>query len=330
VQSTASTLVYINNGNKPTCCISSGPGNTAQAACQSNGIQTTRANAYGSPGPTAPPPATPPVINAGDPPCFAATTTACKILLRTATVEEAYSQCYQDAPGDSAALVRMPALSAGDIVLTADTEGTLLFERVVVNQHKGNMRSSQLIELQHSSGVLTLTPDHILIVDGKFAPARDATPGSSLRLAGGNPAIVNRVTNLYGTIINPVTASGTILAAGLTGEPVVAATHPEWSAAFTMETKAPFPLFYTLSAVFPVKTQAYYEAILEPLFDALGQYLQPAALASSALVLPLYTADAAAALGLAVFAFTSVLRCPGGLASGIAVAGGAFADSACV
>ena len=65
--------------------------------------------------------------------------------------------------------------------------------------------------------------------------------------------------------------------------------------------QAPLPLFYALSAVFPATAQAYYDVALEPLFDALGHHLQPAALTSSALILPFYAADAAAALGLVAF-----------------------------
>ena len=127
---------------------------------------------------------------------------------------------------------------------------------VVVNQHKGSTRASSLVELHHSAGTLALTLDHIIAVNGIFAPAKDATPGSTLTLAGGGSAVVERVTTASGAVINPVTDSGTILATGLTGEPVVAATHPEWSAAFMMANKGPLPLFYTLSAVFPATTQA--------------------------------------------------------------------------
>ena len=69
-----------------------------------------------------------------------------------------------------------------------------------------------------------------------------------------------------------------------------------------MASKAPLPLFYAAAAAFPATTQAYYDAVLEPLFDALGAHVKPAALGASALVAPFVAADAAAALGLAVFA----------------------------
>jgi len=51
------------------------------------------------------------------------------------------------------------------------------------------------------------------------------------------------------------------------------------------------------SGAFPDTTQAYYEAVLEPLFDAMGGQVKPALLGA-----PAVAADAAAALGLALFA----------------------------
>ena len=80
---------------------------------------------------------------------------------------------------------------------------------------------------------------------------------------------------------------------------MVASTHPEWSAAFMMSSKAPFPAFDALSAAFPETTQAYYEALLERLFAVLGPHdVQPAGLTSHGLVL---AANAAAALGCSSF-----------------------------
>ena len=60
--------------------------------------------------------------------------------------------------------------------------------------------------------------------------------------------------------------------------------------------------------------------VLEPIFDALGTNVEPAALFASNLVLPVYAADAASALGLAAFACTA-----NGLALGLAMAGGVLA-----
>ena len=232
-----------------------------------------------------------------DAPCFAAeTTTACK-LTGDVGPAEAHRQCYDETKGADAELVLMKTLAASDVVLAADAEGALSLERVVVNQHKANVRASPLLELHPSAGVLALTPDHVLLVDGAFVPARDAKPGSALTLADGTTAVVERVAAAHGAVINPVTAGGTVLAGG-----VVAATHPEWSWAFMSASKSPLPLFYAASAAFPATTQAYYDTVLEPLFDALGEKIKPAALGASVLVLPFVAADAAAAAGLAIYA----------------------------
>jgi len=231
-------------------------------------------------------------------PCFAAeTTTACKIVGDVAPAE-ARRQCYDETKGTDAELVLMKNLAAGDVVLAADAAGALSLERVVVNQHKANPLASALLEVHHSAGVLSLTPDHVLVVDGAFVPARDAKPGSALTLADGSKAAVERVAAAHGAVVNPVTSSGTIVADG-----VVAATHPEWSAGFMMASETtPLPLFYAAAAAFPATTQAYYDAVLEPLLDALGAHVKPAALGASALVAPFVAADAAAALGLVAFA----------------------------
>lgn len=238
-----------------------------------------------------------PVVPAGDNPCFAAETTmACK-LTGDVSAAEAHRQCYtiHNTKEKGAALALMKTLTAGDVVLAADAAGTLSLERVIVNQHKANTVASALLEVHHSAGVLSLTPDHVLLVDGAFVPARNAKPGSALTLANGEAATVERVTTARGDIINPLTTSGTIVAGG-----VVASSHPEWT--FAWAGKAQFPLFYGLAAAFPATTQAYYDAVLEPLFDSSGAHLRSTALGASALVVPLGVADAAAALGLGLFA----------------------------
>merc|ERR1719253_334881 len=120
-----------------------------------------------------------PVVPAGDNPCFAAETTmACK-LTGDVSAAEAHRQCYtiHNTKEKGAALALMKTLTAGDVVLAADAAGTLSLERVIVNQHKANTVASALLEVHHSAGVLSLTPDHVLLVDGAFVPARNAKLG---------------------------------------------------------------------------------------------------------------------------------------------------------
>jgi hypothetical protein len=131
----------------------------------------------------------------------------------------------------------LASLKAGDRVLTADaTSGALGITHVLVNQHASAAGSddpatSALLRLHTSDGaVLTLTPDHALYVDGALAAARDVTIGSALTTIDAIATIVTRITPLPGgPVVNPTTASGTILASDH-GAPLLAASHPIWIA----------------------------------------------------------------------------------------------------
>lgn len=197
--------------------------------------------------PPSPPPASPspppqqPV--AADSSCFSATTTACRLLAPTASPESAYESCYAAAGRAreqlAAERVTLSSLNAGDRVLTADAaSGKLSLTHVVVNQHASaadERATSPLLRLHTSDGaVLTLTPDHALYVDGTLAAARDAVVGSVLTTARATATTgtttVTRVTPLpRGPVVNPTTASGTLLASDR-GEPLLAASHPIWIA----------------------------------------------------------------------------------------------------
>merc|ERR1719453_2376986 len=123
------------------------------------------------------------------------------------------------------------ALLAGDTVLATDAAAT----RVVVNQHAGVKATSPMLTLHFEGGALALTPDHVLFVDGAHAPARLAAVGSVL--SSGRK--VTAITRGQQGIVNPITVAGTILAAGPKGEPVVAATAPEWSADVLLSATVP-------------------------------------------------------------------------------------------
>lgn len=154
----------------------------------------------------------------------------------------------------------MSSLAAGDLVLaTVDSVA-----RVVVNQHVPSAHVSSVITLHYAEGTLSLTPDHVLLLDGKWAAARFAKQGSRLS----NGATVQRVTGAVDGIINPLTTTGTILANG-----IVASTYPEWVADHFLAAQF-FPLPISacslLSFLFPAKTQAFYDAWIEPIFSATG------------------------------------------------------------
>jgi hypothetical protein len=118
-----------------------------------------------------------------------------------------------------------------------------------------------------------------------------------------------------GRIINPVTARGTIVAADR-GAPVVASTHPEWAAEFMLANPAPmpYPLFHLASYVLPEKTQAFYDALLDPLFRlAIGRHSALAAVMPHPLVAGLaLTADLLAAALFIPFTAPALLLALGG------------------
>ena len=206
-----------------------------------------------------------------DDPCFArGSTTACRVA-PGASAAEVGPEC---ARGES---VLMSELVAGDHVLASPTAVT----RVIVNQHVPSKSVSSFVTLHHAGGALTLTPDHVVLLNGEWAPAREAKAGSILS----NGAAVERVTTTTDGIINPLTTAGTILANG-----VIASVYPEWIAAHMLSTKVyPLPLSASnlVSYLFPQSAQAFYNAALEPLFNANRKHLEavPAALVTPAIAI---------------------------------------------
>jgi len=156
--------------------------------------------------------------------------------------------------------VLMSELRSGDVV----KDGPDSVSRVIVNQHRAVEKMASLLNLEHTKGTLSLTPDHALFVDGKIAAAVEAVPGSKL----GDASVV-RTTSSTGAVINPITASGKILAAG-EGEAVLAASTPNWIAEYLLTSYVPLPvsLSNAISFAFPESTQAYYDAVLEDFFGA--------------------------------------------------------------
>merc|ERR1719271_415427 len=228
--------------------------------------------------------------------CFARETTACRIV-SPAAAKDAFAACFGGSSSPVAERVAMDALVAGDAVLASDAAAT----RVVVNQHAGVKATAPMLTLHFGGGALALTPDHVLLVDGAHAPARLAAVGSVL--SSGRK--VTAITRNQQGIVNPITASGTILAAGPQGEPVVAATAPEWSADVLLSGYPKYTLSFNLAFLFPASVQAFYNAALEPFFSVAVPRLEQI---KAAAPLPMVAAgfalgDAVLAAGLFVFAF---------------------------
>merc|ERR1719230_1226956 len=183
----------------------------------------------------------------GTPACFSRTTTACR-LLQPATAGDAFAACFGSGLEAVAERVPMGALVAGDAVL-ADGAG---LTRVVVNQHAGVKAAAPMLTLHFEGGSLSLTADHVLLLDGALSPARLAAVGSVL--SSGRK--VSAVTHGSQGVVNPITAAGTILAAGPSGEPVVAATANEWLADVLLSAYPKYTPSFNLAVLFPASVQA--------------------------------------------------------------------------
>jgi len=273
------------------------------------------------PSPPPPPPPSPPVPSVSSPsppaspeaateeskskPCFARSTTACRLVDTAVSASAAFDACFgNDASVPAVAeRVSMASLVAGDVVLASPHVTT----RVLVNQHRAVTKAAPMVQIDHATGTLTLTPDHMLLVDGAYQPARNARPGSQLEPS----SIVMAVAATVEAIVNPLTASSTILAAGPSGAPVVASCLPEWVAGVLVDS-AVFPLPFLLSPaaarLFPASVQAFYDDFLEQFFDGTVPGLErlnaaaPAQLALGGMV----CADVLMAVGLAAWSALSV------------------------
>ena len=153
----------------------------------------------------------------------------------------------------------MAQLVAGDLVLSSPTKAT----RVVVTEHRDEATapSARMTVLEHEHGELILTPDHVLKVDGRFVPAREAAVGAMLEPA-------SKITKVYTVTrrrINLITSDGKILAAGRTGAPVIASVYPEWIAPFMLALSL-YPLPYSFgsaaSYLLPERAQTFFDQLL--------------------------------------------------------------------
>ena len=252
--------------------------------------------------------------------CFAShSSMACRALSIT-DAHAAFDGCFGPKASSVSALVPMTDLSAGDIVVSLDLKtGAPTLDRVVVNQHKAVTHWSPLITIETDSGAtLTVTPDHVIALDGRFVAASKAAPGASLSGASLSintlsTANITRVVERSGGVINPVTLSGTILVADSSGRrgaaPLLASTHPEWSASLFLDAPAfPFVATRLLSYAAPATMQAYYDAAevaISPLVPALQT--SAASVHPVAVALGVTAADAVFSVGFVAYALCATL-----------------------
>lgn len=107
----------------------------------------------------------------------------------------------------------MADLSVGDNVEVA--EGT--YSTVFMFTHQLKDAAHDFVELSTISGnKITLTPSHILPVNGKYVPAGKAQIGDSLRLGCGCATEITNVKTVRDTgLFNPQTAHGDIVVDGI-------------------------------------------------------------------------------------------------------------------
>jgi hypothetical protein len=189
----------------------------------------------------------------------------------------------------------MASLKSGDLV----RDGPDSIARIVVNQHRATTFKSALLSIEHANGELSLTPDHVLEVDGVFVPARLVVAGSKL-----GESEVFLVTSKAGEVINPLTTSGKILTQG----GVLASTYGEWISEYMLSSSlVPLPLSLSnaISFCFPETTQSYYDALIEPLVsNGHPKYLK-AALPASLVPAAFLAGDLAVAAGFVGFGLAS-------------------------
>lgn len=227
----------------------------------------------------------------------------CRLINPAAESSAAFDDCYGDKVHKAMDLrvaerVLMARLSSGDLVLASPSEAT----RVIVNQHTTESKTWPMLDITHSVGTLSLTADHVLLVDGAFVPAASARAGSVLS----SGATIESVGASTGGIISPLTASGTILAAGPTGAPVIASVFGEWAATYMLG-RSTASLSRGLAYIFPANAQQYYDGMIEPLLTAAMPVLKNIVTMPSPLVdLFVLLLDAALAAGFVVYSAASL------------------------
>jgi len=197
-----------------------------------------------------------------------------------------------DANGQS---VAMASLRSGDVVM----DGPDSYTRIIVNQHAAVSVKSSLLHISTDDATLSVTPDHVIKVDSKFAAARIVGVGSKL----GEQEVV-RVTSAIGEIINPLTASGKILTQG----GILATTYPEWIAEFMLSSALfplPLSLSNALSYLFPETTQAFYDDVVESLVTAHHPMHLKATLPAPLIPAAFVLGDLALAVGFVAFSLAS-------------------------
>jgi hypothetical protein len=211
----------------------------------------------------------------------------------------------------SASIRRMEDLRAGDQVLVMDeTAGVVRTDRVSINLHLQDTGAEYGgVTFHHGKGQLSVTDEHVVILNGLPAPTHSARMGDRLRVvewcSGGTTdtkgakshvvtiehpqsirctgmttavtVTVAGISRWKGGIINPITHSGRILAATATSVVSAAAGQPAGAGAV-------FAGFTLATTVIDSPGQVQLVVTAAPSFLKLGSLLFPAQFQRSALV----------------------------------------------
>jgi len=120
----------------------------------------------------------------------------------------------------------MAELIPGDLVLGRNGP-----TRIVANQHKAVDTIAEMLTFVTADDLsVSMTRDHALFINGKLAAAAEAKVGATLTTGDGKTTTIKRITKGAATVINAVTADGTIVADG-----ILAASNPLWIAAYIID-----------------------------------------------------------------------------------------------
>jgi len=158
----------------------------------------------------------------------------CALASASSLATAAYEDCFGGGVALSpirtepvAERVSMSELRSGDRVLSVEMPGGgLLVDRVFFNAHKRSRVTAPLICLHFLDGGSLCVSERHLLPDNKgdLFEARSVTSGFSLPQHDGRTMRVEYITYSHGSVVNPVTVHGYILAAGSDNKPVVAST----------------------------------------------------------------------------------------------------------
>jgi len=272
-----------------------------------------------SPAPPPPAPPAPPDAARGKSGCFASESMyACRLLAPAASAEAAYTACYGEASGTTAAgssvaeRTRLAELVAGDLLLTVGRRDSRLeVTRVIVNQHARADVVMPALTLHLAKGALSCTPDHALFLDSALRAASEARVGSVLMNARGEAVAVTSITRMdSASVVNPITTTGTLLVSDeQASEAIVAASHPIWIAAHALDSRPrSLSLCNALSFLFPKSTQTFYDTLIEPASATAAPALVRlyAQLPNAATVALVAVSDVVLAVGFAAFGLLAV------------------------